>query len=388
MVAGKAEVDSMKMNRVPLRVGIDARLYQEKGLGRYIKNLLENLQEIDKKNKYFIFLLKDDFRDLKFAKNFHKILADFRWYTVKEQLQFPKILNSYDLDLLHVPHFNVPIFYSGKMVVTIHDLIHQHVDTRASSTHNLLVYKIKKIAYKKVFQTALSKSKKVITVSKYVKKQLEEEWGVPSKNIIVTYEGVDEEFLRSGSSAKDQQSRKILENFKIKPPYIFYVGNAHPHKNLGMLINTFLDLRQRFQYLQLVLSGDDNYFWPRIRRNYKHKDIIYTGKVSDKELAVLYKGAEAFVTASLEEGFGLPLLESFAIGTPVVSSNSASLPEIGGEAALYFDPRNKEDMVEKIQKVLNDLKLKRTLIENGRRRVKQFSWKKMAKETLEIYESV
>lgn len=377
----------MKMNRVPLRVGIDARLINEKGLGRYIKNLIENLQKIDQKNTYYIFLLEKDFKTLKLSKNFIKVLADFRWYTLKEQTQFPKILNQYNLDLLHVPHFNVPIFYKGKMVVTIHDLIHQHVDTKHASTHNLLMYKLKKIGYKKVFQTAVKKSTHIVTVSEFVKKQLEDEWRVNPEKISITYEAVDESFGK-------RESGDVLKKYDIKPPYIFYVGNAHPHKNLEGLIKAFLELRKKYQYLQLVLSGDDNFFWPKLRRGPRlrgddgGRNIIFTGKVTDEELVSLYKNAQAFVTASLEEGFGLPLLEAFALGCPVISSNMGSLPEIGKDAAYYFDPKDQDDMVIKIQNVLNDLSLRKELIKKGKKRVKDFSWKKMAEETLKIYQSI
>lgn len=389
MVASQKKINSM-------RIGIDARLYNEKGLGRYIRNLISNLQKLDKENQYFVFLLNEDFKKLKFNNNFTKVLADFRWYTVKEQTNFPKILNQYNLDLLHVPHFNVPIFYKGKMVVTIHDLIHQHVDTRSASTHNFLIHKIKKLGYKKVFGTALKRSSNIITVSEFVKKQLEDEWKVDHKKITVTYEGVDESF---GNIA----SKGILKEKGIKPPYIFYIGNAHPHKNIKELIKAFIELRKKYQYLQLVLAGDDNFFWPKIRKFVmdsrirgnegkpssasRNDNIVFTGKVSDEELVTLYKNAQCFVTASLEEGFGLPLLEAFALNCPVVSSNMGSLPEVGNNAALYFDPKDQEDMMEKIRQVLNNQKTRNELIKKGKKRVKDFSWEKMTKETLKIYQS-
>lgn len=364
-----------------MKIGIDARLYNEKGLGRYIRNLIANLQKIDQKNQYYIFLLEKDFKEIKLSKNYIKVLADFRWYTLKEQTQFPKILNQYNLDLFHVPHFNVPVFYNGRIIVTIHDLIHQHIDTKHASTHNLLMYKLKRIGYKKVFGTAVKKSSHIITVSEFVKKQLEDEWKVNSEKISVTYEAVDENFGKS-------ESKDVLKKYSINPPYIFYIGNAHPHKNLTGLIETFLELRKKNQYLQLVLSGDDEFFWPRFRKKYTHPNIIYTGKVSDEQLTSLLKNAQVFVTASLEEGFGLPLLEAFFLGCPVASSNMGSLPEVGGDAAIYFNPKDRDEMEIKIQKVLNDIRLRKELIEKGKKRVKDFSWNKMAEETLKIYQSI
>lgn len=369
-----------------MRIGVDARLINEKGLGRYIKNLLVQLAKIDSKNEYFIFLLKDDYHSLKFPENFQKVLVNFRWYTLKEQTEFPKILKSLNLDILHVPHFNVPVFYSGNIVVTIHDLIHQHIDTKHASTHNILVYKLKKFGYRQVFKKAVIKSKKIITVSKFVKDQLEKEWNISNSRVEVTYEGVDDNFTEAVIKSSRVRQDKILKELGIRQPFLFYVGNAHPHKNIEGLISAFLEIRKSYQYIQLVLAGDDNFFWPRLKRKYKHQDIIFTGKITDEQLAVIYKNAQAFVTASLEEGFGLPLLEAFTAHCPVVSSSRGSLPEIGGDAAVYFDPTNMEEMISKITQVLNSDKLRQALIEKADKRVKYFSWEKMAKETLKIYQ--
>lgn len=368
-----------------MRIGVDARLINEKGLGRYIKNLLVQLAKIDSKNEYFIFLLRDDYHSLKFPENFQKVLVNFRWYTLKEQTEFPKILKSLNLDILHVPHFNVPVFYSGNIVVTIHDLIHQHIDTKHASTHNILVYKLKKLGYRQVFKKAVTKSKKIITVSKFVKDQLEKEWNISNFRVEVTYEGVDDNFTEAVIKLSRVRQDKILKELGIKQPFLFYVGNAHPHKNIEGIISAFLEIRKSYQYIQLVLAGDDNFFWPRLKRKYKHQDIIFTGKITDEQLAAIYKNAQAFVTASLEEGFGLPLLEAFTAHCPVVSSSRGSLPEIGGDAAVYFDPTNMEDMISKITQVLNSDKLRQALIEKADKRVKYFSWEKMAKETLKIY---
>ena len=126
-------------------------------------------------------------------------------------------------------------------------------------------------------------------------------------------------------------------------------------------------------------------FWERIKKDFSHKDIIYTGKVTDQELVSLYKNAQVYVCPSLEEGFGIPLLEAMACGCPVVSSNRASLPEIGGHEALYFDPFNQDDMVSKISQVLNSPSLRRQMIENGFKKSKWFNWEKLAKQTLEVY---
>lgn len=369
-----------------MRIGIDARFYSESGVGRYLRNLIENLKILDSKNDYYIFLLPKDLKIFKENKNFHKIEADYNWYGFAEQFKFPKLLKTYQLDLMHFPHFNVPVFYSGKFVVTIHDLIHQHHQMKRSTTLNPFAFKIKQVGYKRVFKNAVSKSCKILVPSDSVMKLLKKEWMVDLSKVIKTYEAVDDEILSLNQKFEQLGSQKILNKFNIKPPYIFYIGNAHPHKNIEGLITAFDKLKSKYPDLSLVLSGADHYFWERIKKENKVSKVIFTGFVTDEELIILYKNADVFVMPSFEEGFGLPLLEAMALGCPVVASDSTSLPEIGSDAVLYFDPKSLTDMTEKISKVLSDEKLRKDLIGKGKVRVKDFSWRKMAKETLEVYQ--
>ncbi len=367
-----------------MKIAIDARMYLESGIGRYIRNLIKELERLDSENEYFILLKKKDFDTLTFKKNFKKILADFGWYGIKEQIKLPKLLNFLKVDLVHFPHFNVPLFYQGKFVVTIHDLIHQHYQMRRATMHDPLTYKIKQLGYRTIFKNAVSKSSKILTPSNYVKDLLVKEWRVAEKKIIVTPEAVDDKIINLGQGSR-VKGQEVLQKFNIKTPFIFYVGNAHPHKNVEGLIKAFLKLEQTYKNLTLVLSGSDHYFWQRIKKEYKQKNIIYTGFITDEELVALYKNAKAFVMPSFEEGFGIPLLEAMACSCPVVSSDVGSLKEVGGDAALYFDPINIGDMVEKIQQVLNKENVRVELIKKGRERVKQFSWERLAKQTLEVY---
>src|SRR5579884_2753134 len=365
-----------------MRIGIDARFYSEAGIGRYIRNLIAELSVVDKDNEYFIFLLDKNFDQVKLPKNFKKVRANFKWYGLQEQIKFPQLLTKYNLDLVHFPHFNIPILYRGKFVVTIHDLIHQKFQMRRVTTRDPLTYRLKQIGYKKVFSTALKKSRKVITVSDYVKDELVKKWNVNEDKIVVTKEAAEEKFLDLSKRIKDSEVKETLAKYKIKPPFIYYIGNAHPHKNVEGLIKAFLILRKNYQYLTLVLSGHDHYFWERIKKENQQRDIIYTGYVSDREAICILKSAAVYVQPSFEEGFGIPLLEAFAVGTPVASSKTSSLPEVGGDGAIYFDPKDAQEMAKQLQKLLNDQKLRKTLTEKGRERYQQFSWKKMAKETL------
>lgn len=371
-----------------MRIAIDARFYSQSGVGRYIKNLLYYLQELDQKNEYFILLRKEDFEKINFkGKNFNKILADIGWYGFSEQIQLPRILYSLNLDLVHFPHFNIPVYYRGDFVVTIHDLIHQKFKMNRATTLNPFVYQIKHQAYNFTLQTALKKAKKVITVSHYVEQELLHDWRVSPEKLVVTKEGVEETIIKNVKKCTQNDIDKTLKKFGIKSPFLFYVGNAHPHKNVEGLINAFLQLRKKYQYLQLVLAGNDHYFWQRIKEEYKHKDIIYPGFITDEELIALYKSCKVYVVPSFEEGFGIPLLEAMACGAPVASSNAASLPEVGGDAAIYFNPHSVDDMGLKISTILNSNTLQKDLIEKGEKRIKQFSWEKMVRETLEVYNS-
>lgn len=367
-----------------MRIGIDGRLWTESGVGRYIRNLVFNLGELDKKNNYFIFLLKKDIRQ-KFPKNFIKVEANFSWYGLTEQVKLPKLLKTYQLDLIHFPHFSVPILYKGRFIVTIHDLIHQHFQMRRATTLDPITYKIKQFGYKTILNSALKKSSHILVPSSFVKGQLVSELSILADKVSVTHEGVEEQLIAQAAQYTQDKINRVLNKLGIKPPFIFYVGNAHPHKNVEGLIKAFLNLRKKFRYLQLVLSGYDHYFWERIKKEYKHNDVIYTGYVTDEELVALYKSAQLLVMPSFEEGFGIPLLEAMACSCPVVSSNAGSLPEIGADAAIYFDPHNIEDITQRITQVLNSDKLRRELIEKGSKRYKHFSWQKLATQTLEAY---
>lgn len=368
-------------------IGIDARLYDEAGNGRYIRNLLLHLQKVDTNNHYFVFLLKKNFDKVEFADNFTKVLADIRWYGFREQTEFLLLLNKHNLDLVHFPHFNVPIFYNRKFVVTLHDLIHQHFGMERASTHGKFIYALKKWGYNLTFERAIKRSEKIITVSNFVKKQLIDEWQVNKEKIEVIYEAAEEKIVTLAKNINQTQVNQTLRKFGINRPFIFYVGNAHPHKNVEGLIEAFLILKINFNNLILVLAGKDHYFWQRIKSKYTNKDIKYIGFVSDEQLVALYKGAICYVVPSFEEGFGIPLLESFACGCPVAASSVGALKEVGENACSFFNPKNVSEISNCVSKILNEENFREELIEKGNKRYKEFSWGKLAKQTKEVYES-
>ena len=370
-----------------MKICIDARFYQESGVGRYLRNLISSLKILDKKNIYSILLLPKDYESFNSTSNFRKVLAPFNWYGFAEQFKLPTLLNQLDLDLVHFPHFNVPVFYKGKFVVTIHDLIQQHHNMNRASTLDPFTYKIKQFGYKKVFRHAIRNSSRILVPSNFVKNGLKDEWGTSVDKISVTPEAVDDKISEDAGKIKKEQIKSVLEKWGIKPPYLFYVGNAYPHKNVEGLIKAFFSLRKKHKDLSLVLSGQDHYFWQRIRQVYKDNNIVFTGRITDWDLVAIYKHAKCFVMPSFEEGFGIPLLEAMTCGCPVVSSDAGSLKEVGGEAAIYFDPKSTEDMGTKIDTVITDNNLRDRLIKKAQDRIKIFSWQDLAKQTMEAYES-
>lgn len=253
-----------------MRIGIDARFYGSlgKGLGRYTEKLIKNLQEIDKKNQYFIFLLKENFQECEIvSQNFHKIIVNCRWYTLKEQISLPLILNQYRLDLVHFPHFNVPLLYRKNFIVTIHDLILISFPTLRRTTLNPLFYRLKFLAYRFVINSAIKRAKKIITVSRFTKKDLLRNYSLSAEKIAITYEACEP---RLKSKSDKNRSVQVLEKYGIIKPYLLYVGNAYPHKNLEKLILAFQLLRKRVGNLNLVLIGKEDYFFKKLKVTYYH----------------------------------------------------------------------------------------------------------------------
>lgn len=379
-----------------MRIGIDARFYGPvgKGLGRYTQKLIENLERVDDSNQYFIFLKRDGFRSYEPKnRNFKKVLADYHWYTFSEQLKFPKLLKKYRLDLVHFPHFNVPLFYLGKFVVTIHDLILIHFPTIRSSTLSPVLYWIKFLVYKIVIKSAVYRSNRIIAVSEFTKKDILENYrSVPQEKIQVTYEACEDYCMLSPN--KDDE---ILNRYGIIKPYVVYVGNVYPHKNAESLAMAFKTINKKSQSdhkkekIGLVFIGSEDYFYKRLKKFVEENnisDILFAGFVPDHELDIVFHNALAYARPSLYEGFELPPLEAMAKGVPVISSRHSCATEILGDSAYYFDALDIDDIAQAVRKIADDKGLRDNLIKKGYEQVKKYSWKRMARKTLEVYESI
>ncbi|MDD3285119.1 MAG: glycosyltransferase family 1 protein [Patescibacteria group bacterium] len=389
-------------NQTKKRIGIDARFYGPlgKGLGRYVQEVVDNIILNDIANnefEYVVFLSPENFKDFNSNNpNIRKVEVPLRWYSWREQLFFPAILKKEKLDLVHFPHFNVPLFTPVPFVVTIHDLILTRFPSRRASMLPAAFYWLKQAAYRLVIRTAIRRARAIITVSEFTRRDIINKFKAKPEKIFVTYEGVAD--LEKKEIAGKIEEEKVLQCYQISEPFLLYVGNAYPHKNLEVLLTVFKSLLALYGRLSLVMVGKDDYFYQRVKAKASDlslwqsdggdNKVFFPGYVPDADLAVLYRRALFYVFPSLYEGFGLPPLEAMAHSCPVVSSNQASLPEIIGGAALYFNPYSQEDMLSKLEFLLKNEEYRRQLIERGLERIKDFSWQECARQTLEIYRRI
>jgi len=381
-----------------MKIVIDGRLYglENAGLGRYVMNLVNELEKLDKKNDYDILLRKKYFKALKFEnKRFRKVLADYRHYSLKEQIILPLQLIKLKPDLVHFPHFNVPILWWGRQIITIHDLIMHQSRGAGATTRQKPVYWLKHLVYRFLVWLAVKRAKKIIVPSQYWQKELAKKYRLPLRKIKVTYESVDKKW--QAFKKTDGQSKKVLKKYKLKKPFIVYTGNLYPHKNVNNLLKALVEYHQIYAhqkkpnlFLTVVCARSVFYqrFLEKVKKMGLKNFVNLAGFVSDEDLPFIYSQAEAFVLPTLIEGFGLPGLEAMSTGCPVLASGIPVLKEVYGKAALYFDPYDEKDIARKIKEIIENSKQKNRLIKAGFNQIKKYSWQKMAQETMTLYEEV
>lgn len=370
-----------------MRIGIDARFYgpESKGLGRYTQKLITYLEKIDTVNEYVIFLREENY-DLYTPSNerFTKIMADYRWYSFGEQVLFPLLLYRQKCDLVHFPHFNVPLLYFDEYIVTIHDLILLRYPTKKASTRNFVLYWFKYAMYRVVIYCAISKSKKIIAVSRFTCEDICQKYPKARKKVKVIHEAAE---IERGACT---DHAIFFEHYGIMKPYMLYAGNAYPHKNLYNLVNAFFRYYSRGGAVrQLVLVGKDDYFYKKLEEyvtaeKIQHVTILHT--IDDVQLRTLYEHATLFVFPSLYEGFGLPPLEAQLMKVPVLSHDHPCMREVLSSAGAYYcDASNVDLLALAMERLIADVEMRSALIVAGFDNARRYSWRTMALRTHELY---
>ncbi len=372
-----------------MKILIDARLYglENAGLGRYLVNLIDELANIDKRNKYILLLRKKYYKELSVPENWEKVLADFRHYSFIEQTKLPKIVSKHKPTITHFPHFNVPLFFKGKYVVTIHDILMHKQKGRQATTLPAPLYFLKRIGYHRVFKKAVYGSVKIIVPSKFVKKELIDYYGLEKEKITVTYEGADTGVVSKG------KKENILKKYNISSPYFIYAGNAYPHKNLKRVVEAIVLLNKEVDKKVLfVTTSARNVFTEKLKEIIKkakaEKYVKLLGFVPDHDLGVLFKHSAAFIFPSLSEGFGLPGMEAIQAGTLVIASDIPVFKEVYKDSVSYFNPLDFSSMTKAMKNtmVISEKERERR-VAKSQSFIKRYSWATMAKQTLKVYEN-
>jgi glycosyltransferase involved in cell wall biosynthesis len=367
-----------------MRVAIDVRKLHDFGVGTYIRNLLRYLARLDSSTEYVLLCRRSDLGiAAQLGPNFRAVLESSRGYSIREQLHVPWVLMREKPDVYHAPHYVLPLAVPSRSVVTIHDCIHlmfpQYLPNRMAHV------------YARVSMWGSAKrSNRILTVSEASKRDIIRFFNVKPDKVVVVYNAIDERFW---TRPTEEEVTRVRERYQLQHRFVLYVGNIKPHKNLVRLIQAFERLRKEpFDELTLLIIGDEISKLPALRHavhKYKlHKQVRFLGFVPDKTLAVLYHLASVFVFPSLYEGFGLPPLEAMASGTPVVTSNVSSMPEVAGDAALLVDPYQVESIVDALRRVLTDSALADDLRHKGLVRARGFSWERSVARTLALYQEV
>lgn len=352
---------------------IDARIINS-STGTYVERLLTYLQEVDTVNQYSVIV---PFKDKNYwtptAPNFKVITADYKNYSLSEQIGFKRFLNKLSPDLVHFCMPQQPILYKGKHVTTFHDLT---LLQTYNSDKNWFTFHLKQQVGKFVFKKVAKSSQHIITPTEFTKNELVKFAGISPDKVTVTYEAADV-FV--------DQLTPYNHPFE---KFILYVGQQSDYKNIRRLGDAHQKLLSNHPDLGLILVGKKNasiisnekYF-----TNKKYRNILFTDFIPNNQRDWLYTNTAAYIFPSLMEGFGLPGLEAMGYGAPVISSSATCLPEVYGDAALYFDPLNTDDIASAINQVLSDDHLRNDLINKGRSQIKKYSWKRMAEQTYSVY---
>lgn len=368
--------------KIKKHIVIDARLYGPKhtGLGRYTKNLLIALKKLPdfEKYKFTLLVYPELFAEAKsdLGNSFEYQICKYRHYSLKEQLFLPSFINTLKPDLVHFTHLDKPIFYFGKSVVTVHDLIRHFSRGGETTTKNPLLYWPKYFGYLLMTRIILYNSF-VIVPSNFWQDYIIKKYSFNPQKIITTHEAVDPNFI-----SPRHQHTETPEN------YILYTGNLYPHKNITIIFKALKKLPK----IKLKIICARSVFTQKIEAQIKNEkldsQVEFLGFVPDSDFPKLYSRALALVHPSLLEGFSLTGLEAMALNCPVIAAKASCLPEIYGPAALYFNPKNATSLAKTITKLKNNTPLRNQLIKLGQEQYKKYNWHFTAQETLNFYKKI
>ncbi|GAK55724.1 glycosyl transferase group 1 [Candidatus Vecturithrix granuli] len=361
-----------------MRIGIDARMVNNTGIGRYLRNLLRQLARLDRQNEYFLFLNKGE-RFALTQENFTAVSLKISvpLYSLREQYWLPLEIRRCQSDIMHYPNFDLPVCSPAPYIVTVHDLIYFLYPEQCPS-------RLAHYYARAMLAHSTKRARVVVTDSEYSKQDLQYYFRLPAEKIRVILPAADERAFPG------EPNPALLAQYDIIQPYILYVGKHHAYKNVMILMRAYMAQREIHQNFQLVIAGKKD---PRQKALYDAaeqfdcgKRILFTDFVPDEDLFDLYRGARLFAFPSRYEGFGLPPLEAMACGVPVICSNAASLPEVVGDAAIQVQPENISALADAICSVLTNENLWQTLKNKGLTRAQQFSWETSARQLLKVYQ--
>jgi glycosyltransferase involved in cell wall biosynthesis len=359
-----------------MRIGIDIRKYTDFGIGTYIRNLLAEFDG-DRTNQWIYFVSPELSASLSMHYSGQMIVNRSAKYSPGELLSMSRLANAAGCDVFHSPHYTFPFGLAGKGIVTIHDLIHLRVPNVVSAP--------KRTYARFLIGHACRAADQVIVDSEFTKQDVLKDFRIAAEKINVVHLGVSPAFRPAGGQ---DQGKGTIERLGIRRPYLLYSGALKPHKNVGLLLQAFARLT-RTHDIDLVLSGEPLGGRPDLIALAKSLGItdrlVSTGMTSEADVVALNQHAMVSVLPSLYEGFGLSVLEAMASGVPVVAANATSIPEVVGDAGVLFEPRDVDDLVTALDRVLTDTRLRDELRTRGLARAGEFTWKRCAQKTLDIY---
>lgn len=369
-----------------MRIGIDGRYIQDHfpGIGRYTYNLIKELANVVPEVDWAVLHnprvlnTRHEVAGLGRYPKVELIETDVPTLSVKEQYRLPSLTRRSSLDLLHSPYYIKPYWLPCPSVVTIHDVIPIIYPQHLPSPWTSWIFRV-------TASLAARRAKRVIAVSESTRKDLNRLFGIPFEKIAVTPEAADERFRPVG----EKEVEDVRCRYGLPEKYVLYVGINKPHKNLVHLIQVFGTLELD---ASLVLAGREDRRYPETHQEAERlglgERVIFLGEVVDDHLPALYSGATVFAFPSLYEGFGLPVLEAMACGAPVICSNTSSLPEIVGDAAITLDPLDQESWTAAMGELIEKETLQEEMQEKGLQRARKYSWKETARRTWEVYQDV